>query len=321
MGVVLSVVVPVYNAEEYLGPCIQSIMSGIYSDFEILLIDDGSTDGTAALCNSLQQKYPQVKVFHTENQGVPSARNLGIKSAEGQYIGFVDADDLVSPNMFKTLVCAMESDIQLVACQYQRCFRSFAHFGDEESLQCLIADQAGTAEQILRGAYGPYVWNKLYRKEILDANNIRFLPDCQGAEDQFFNAAYLQYCTKATFLNQRLYCYITNDGSITSTFRTSKAVSNYYISLPRSWRFTAEVMENISEELMKWSQAKASMFYQTVLRKVHQPDVAYIQETISYVRHHRAALLHYRWGYRYYLSALLLDVSDRLWAIVFRRGV
>ncbi len=80
-------------------------------------------------------------------------------------------------------------------------------------------------------------------------------------------------------------------------------------------------MENISEELMEWSQAKASMFYQTVLRKVRHPDVAYIQETINYVKQHRTALLHYRWGYKYYLSALLLDVSDRLWALVFRRGV
>ena len=321
MSVALSVVVPAYNAEEYLESCIQSIMSGVYTDFEVLLIDDGSTDRTAALCDSLQQKYPQIKVFHTENQGLPSARNLGIESAEGRYIGFVDADDLVSQNMFKTLVYAMEPDIQLVACQYQRCFRSSVHFNDEESLQCQIADQAGTAEQILRGAYGPYVWNKLYRKEILDANNIRFLADCQGAEDQFFNAAYLQHCAKTAFLNQKLYCYITTDGSITSTFRTSKTVNSCYISLPRSWRFTAEIMENISEELMEWSQAKASMFYQTVLRKVRHPDVAYIQETINYVKQNRTALLHYRWGYKYYLSALLLDVSDRLWALVFRRGV
>lgn len=299
-----------------------SIIGGSYHCFEIILIDDGSTDGTYELCNSLQEKYTEIRAFHTENHGLPSARNLGIEKASGQYIGFVDADDLVSPAMFDALVGSMKPDIQLAACLFQRCFRnSTAITADEESLQCEITDQLGAAERTIRGAYGTYVWNKLYRKDILNAHNIHFPPDSQGAEDDFFNAAYLKHCTKAAFLNQKLYCYITTDGSITSTFRASRTVRNYYVSIPRSWRYTSEAMTDISADLSFWAQARATMFYQTVLRKIEKPDRQYIREAVAYVKQNKATLLHYKWGFKYYLSAIILSISYPLWAKIFRRGL
>lgn len=321
MSVILSIVVPVFNAMDYLEDCVQCITCGNYRNFEILLIDDGSSDGTAELCDLLQRKHAEIRVFHTENRGVPSARNLGIENASGQYIGFVDADDLISPNMFEVLVCSMTPDTQLTACRFQRCLRNSSPVFDEEPLQCTTTDQIGAAERIICGSYGPYVWNKLYRKDILDTHNIRFLPDSQGAEDQFFNAAYLKYCAKAVFLNQKMYCYVINDGSITSTFRTSRIVSNCYVSLPRSWRFTAEVMTDISVNLKIWSEARATMFYQTVLRKLEKPDSDYIEEAVTYVKRNKSTLLRYRWGFKYYISGLVLSVSYPLWAKIFRRGL
>lgn len=322
MCVKLSIIVPAYNAEKYLPDCLNSILANTYRDFEILLIDDGSVDGTGEICDRFQRENTQIKVFHTENRGLPSARNLGIENASGQFIGFVDADDLVSPNMFGALVGAMDGDAQMSICAFQRCIRNtLTDFRGTDTSSTVYLNRTDTAALILKGSAGSYVWNKLYRSNVLNNYNIRFRPDAQGAEDQFFNAEYLQYCTKAVFCSQKMYFYITTEGSITSTFRTSRVVSKKYMSLPRAWRYTAEVMQSISAELSIFAQAKSAMFYQTILRKLARPDERYIQEAIAYIKQHKNLLLHYRWGMKFFFSGLVMCMSYHLWASIFRRGI
>lgn len=114
----LSIFIPDYNASEYIEACITSIFSETYNNFEVLLIDDGSTVGTGELCDRLAERYPAIRLFHTDNHGIAEARNLGIEQAVGQYIGFVDSDDLVSPIMFESMVKHMSSDVPLVVCRY-----------------------------------------------------------------------------------------------------------------------------------------------------------------------------------------------------------
>ena len=121
MSAVLSIIIPVYNAVQYIEMCVESIFSGTSRDLEVLLIDDGSTDASGLLCDQLAKKYSGIRVFHTENRGLAEARNLGLQHAAGQYIGFVDADDTVAPNMFETMLRCMREDIQLVACRFLRC--------------------------------------------------------------------------------------------------------------------------------------------------------------------------------------------------------
>lgn len=104
----ISVIIPVYNIMEYLPRCVQSVCSQSYSNLEILLVDDGSTDGTGALCDELARTDSRIRVLHKENGGSSSARNLGLDNARGEYIGFVDSDDYISPQMYERLYEAME---------------------------------------------------------------------------------------------------------------------------------------------------------------------------------------------------------------------
>lgn len=322
MSVQLSIIVPAYNAECYLEDCLNSILVSTYRDFEILLVDDGSADATAEICDRYRRKHPQIRVFHTENQKLPSARNIGLENATGRFIGFVDADDLVAPDMFARMVYAMREDVQIGMCQFRKCTRLDARdVFVEETPEAKDLSREETAEYILRGKAGPYVWNKLYRRDILERNGIRFRPDAQGAEDLFFNAEYLQYCDKATCIEEELYCYITTEGSITDTFRTSRVVNDRYMSLPRAWCYAAEIMKDISKELMTFAQAKAAMYYQTVLRKLEKPDEMYIREARAYVKEHNHALRHSSWGRKYYCSGLVLRMGYPLWARIFRRGM
>ena len=111
----LSIIVPVYNIREYLPRCVESLRNQTYRDLEILLVDDGSTDGTAELCDRLAAEDERIRVFHKENGGSSSARNLGIARAKGEYLGFVDSDDYVEPDMYERLYRAIETEHMPVA--------------------------------------------------------------------------------------------------------------------------------------------------------------------------------------------------------------
>ncbi len=315
----LSVIVPAYNAEAFLKDCIDSITIGTYQDFEILLIDDGSTDETGSICDRLQKSNPKIKVFHTENRGLAMARNLGLDHASGKYIGFVDADDRIAPDMYEKLVCAMHLDVQLSSCRFSRCQRDSIPTCEKGNHTDTIENQIGAVENVLCNGFGPYVWNKLFCRSVLDKYHIRFRPDSKVAEDQFFIMEYLCHVSKASFLSEKLYYYVKTDGSIMNTFKSNRIVDDKYISLPRAWSYTAEIVEDMSNKLSIFSQSRAAMFYNTVLRKLDNPDKKYIQEAVDYVKKHKSTLLHYRWGLKYYLSSLLLGISYPLWASIFRR--
>ena len=320
--VTLSIIIPAYNASQYLDECICSVMSSTYKEFEVLLVDDGSTDGTSDLCDQLADRYPVIKVFHTENRGLSSARNLGMKNASGKYIGFVDADDYVSANMFEVLVNAIdETDADMAVCGFQRCQRSELRSAPSKTNVVFTKQRADIARKILCDGYGCNVWNKLYRKSILDQKNVVFRIDCSIAEDLYFTIEYLQYCAKATFIEAKLYHYVMNETSLMNSFRNNRIVGDKYRGLPRAWRYTANVIKDISEDLEVYAQSRAAMFYQTVLRKLEKPDSEYIEEAAAYVKQNKSVLRRYRWGWKYYLSAVVLSISYPLWATIFRRGI
>ena len=111
----ITVIIPVYNTLEYLPRCVQSVMAQTYENLEILLVDDGSTDGSSELCDGFAAKDPRVRVLHKENGGSSSARNLGLSECRGDYVGFVDSDDHVDPDMYETLFLGLQGSDPSIA--------------------------------------------------------------------------------------------------------------------------------------------------------------------------------------------------------------
>lgn len=111
----ISVIVPVYNIKEYLNRCVQSILNQTYSNLEIILVDDGSTDGSSIICDDLAESDSRIKVFHKENGGSSTARNFGLERATGEFIGFVDSDDYITADMYENLICALQDSKHFVA--------------------------------------------------------------------------------------------------------------------------------------------------------------------------------------------------------------
>ena len=180
MDSLVSIIVPVYNAEKYLKRCVDSILKQDYPGFELILIDDGSTDGSAQICDAYAAQDTRIRVFHQENAGVSAARNLALDMAKGEYIQFLDSDDWVAPEATRLLVGSLERyDCDMVISDFYRVSgERIAQKGDIEE-EKVLSRQEFAACMIENPAdfYYGVLWNKLYRRRIIEEHKIRMDTD------------------------------------------------------------------------------------------------------------------------------------------------
>ena len=188
----ISVIVPVYNTEKYLRRCIDSVLAQTYQDFELLLIDDGSKDSSGAICDEYAAQDARVKVFHKENGGVSSARNVGLDNARGEWITFVDSDDYIEENFLKSFEGNLDADLVVgntVLITLPRTKHHCIPFGCYMDLEHFISSYL--LESILR-----VPWGKLYRANIIV--DLRFNENMRLGEDTLFNLCYFRRITNVS---------------------------------------------------------------------------------------------------------------------------
>ncbi|MGM9607800.1 MAG: glycosyltransferase family 2 protein [Oscillospiraceae bacterium] len=216
----VSMIVPVYNAQAYLPDTLESLRSQTYPDLEILLIDDGSTDDSGKLCRQMARKDPRFRILSQENQGVSAARNHGLDQAQGMYIQFADADDLLVPEATATFVHTAESTgCDLAVSWFYRVQkeRSIArgHIKGER-----VMTRREFAEEMVKAPANYYygvLWNKFFRRTLIEANRLRFDTQISWCEDFLFNLEYLQFARLIATIPQPLYSYIKRPGSLVTT--------------------------------------------------------------------------------------------------------
>lgn len=226
----ISIVVPVYNAEQYVGECIESILNQSFNNIELILINDGSKDRSGFICDEYAKKDNRIKVIHKKNEGVSIARNIGIKNASGEYIAFVDGDDLVDKKIYTTMLQAInKTNSDLVMCRYERVYSDGKSelavepliegiYDKEQIFDKLILDMIGND---LSNMSKPLIMGStcrcLYKKEIIDKYKIEF-PIIKIAEDMLFHLYYLVACKKVYVVEQALYYYRYNELSATKNY-------------------------------------------------------------------------------------------------------
>jgi glycosyltransferase involved in cell wall biosynthesis len=222
----VSIIVPVYNSEAYIGKCVTSILGQSYENIEVLLINDGSTDGSGRLCDEYAEKDKRIKVIHQTNSGPSAARNKGISLATGDYIQFVDGDDAIEPLMTETMVESIGEKHELVICGYKTILENDGEFVIDETFHFHKTGSFRKEEflgffgQLYRDYYIHYNWNKIYVADIIRQFNLAFDAEVIRGEDMLFNLQYLNKCSRIKILPYPFYNYMTsNSGSITSTFR------------------------------------------------------------------------------------------------------
>jgi len=214
----LSVIVPVYNTEKYLSRCLNSILSQTYDNLEIICVDDGSTDRSGEILDYYAANDQRVIVVHSSNRGVSEARNRALELAEGAYIGFVDSDDYIDPDMYKMLLGGFEDDVDIVACSYYFAFDDkLVWYKNQEEILCSAIDTKKFMEYIYRrdkykGVAG-YIVTRLFRRELIYKQNIKFDNLLSEGEDVYFMAKVLLKCKKIKYFDQPLYYYYQRDNS------------------------------------------------------------------------------------------------------------
>ncbi len=206
----ISVIVPVYNVEKYIRNCLDSIINQTYKDLEIILVDDGSTDNSGVICDEYAQKDKRIKVIHKENGGQSTARNVGLKNATGEFIGFVDSDDTIESNAYEKLISAIDG-VDLAICGHNVITDitvTTKSKGEENFL-----DEEGLWQEIF-GRLNNAVWNKLFRRDLI--KDIKFDPNFAHGEDLIFNILYLKNAKNGKFIDLPLYNYFKRGGSITT---------------------------------------------------------------------------------------------------------
>ena len=211
----ISVIVPAYNIADYIERGVNSVRNQTYRNLEIIVVDDGSTDNTGALCDRIASEDRRVQVIHKENGGLAEARNVGIARAKGSYIGFVDGDDWIDPDMYGEMLGALkEQCADLAVCRYRQVYRNHTDdrsvdriilFEGQEALQYYVQE---TEEYAIQNA----AWNKLYKKELIA--NLGF-PVGKWYEDILFATTALSRVNRCVYLDTAYYNYIIDrEGSI-----------------------------------------------------------------------------------------------------------
>jgi len=220
MNELISIIIPVYNSAKYLEKCLESIEQQEYSNFECILVNDGSTDSSPKLCEKYSLLDPRFKIYHKKNGGVSSARNFGIDKAKGQYICFIDSDDWVEKDYLKRMIYEIEN-YDIVICsilEYKndKIYKSF-------KLPNLLLDRKDLFNNfnIYRNSYLSHVIfhspvNKLYLKSIIDnnQNKIKFDESISNGEDYIFNLTYFNACNNIKLISNFLYNYRINEKSL-----------------------------------------------------------------------------------------------------------
>ena len=216
----VSIVIPVYNAEATLDKCIQSILAQSCADLEILPVDDGSTDSSLAILRALEKQDARIRVFTQANQGASSARNLALRHATGEYIQFVDSDDTLPPDAVGQLLHAMASqDADMVIARYYEFFYGKRYLRGYFTEDALLSQEAFLA-QLTRhpnSFFHAVLWNKLYRRELIAANGLCCDPSLPWGEDFAFNMQYLRYVRAVAILETPVYNYIRRMGGLAIT--------------------------------------------------------------------------------------------------------
>lgn len=231
MNAIISIIIPVYNTEKYLRRCLDSIVAQTYKDFEVILVDDGSTDGSGKICDEYVAKDNRFKTIHKDNGGVSSARNFGLKNAKGEWIYFCDSDDkLANKNSLQLLYNLTNKEAELVVCgnndvddngkditsrsvikQYIRVFKK------EKYLKLFFHENSPIGGQ-------GYLWNKLFKRDIIEKHKLRFASNIYFAEDVLFVLNYC--CCKEVMLvnfdnTSKVYDYYHRSNSAMASIKVS----------------------------------------------------------------------------------------------------
>ncbi|MDH1603612.1 MULTISPECIES: glycosyltransferase family 2 protein [unclassified Empedobacter] len=267
MNDLISIIIPIYKVEAYLRNCLESIRNQTYTNFEVLLINDGSPDNSEQICLEFEQKDTRFNYFYKENGGVSSARNLGLEKAVGKWVVFVDSDDTVEKNYLNDFVLNINDDKSLVLQDFIKKMDNELIFGFQgyENITLNLPNDLNILLNNYKLTQG-YLWNKIFNKDLIINNKLRFNDNLNFCEDEIFYLKYIEFINEINIISKSNYIYNIRRESLSFTI---PSFEEYLIYINEFQYFLVYLKNNIS----------SSDYYRYVQKKINY-NFNYIFNTI-----------------------------------------
>lgn len=292
----ISVIIPVYNVEQYLKRCVDSVLHQENVSFEIILVDDGSTDSSGKICDEYVAKYPEVRCIHTPNAGPSTAKNVGYDIATGNYVAFIDSDDEIKPDMFSQMLqSGYQHNADIVCCNYIQIdeeghISHTKHTGQE---YVLTQDEALKAILIKDKIYSQ-CWTKIYKRTTMQDNDVRNTEGLKTEEDFIYNIQAFACSKKVCVVDKPLYIYTHRAKSLSKDYyrdHISQYIDNRILRL--------ELVDSIIHErfphLQEYSTYHCIFYYNELIGRICLFPKIYndprVHKVISYIKEHADVLM------------------------------
>lgn len=285
----ISVIVPAYNVEKFIGKCIDSILRQSFKDFEVLLIDDGAKDSTPEICDACAKKDSRIKVYHKENGGLSDARNYGIDRMQGKYVTFIDSDDYVDSGYFEYLygLITQEEDIQIAICGKKSVREDENASPDPETFHEIITGERAVQKMLCGYGSGHSAWGKLYSANLW--KTVRY-PKGKIYEDYATTYRVMALVDKAAWGNAAMYFYVQHIESIMHQKCSRRSLSLVDIA-DEETEFIVKKWPALKQEALARKVTSELKCLQNILNAKNEEFDDYKQKIVEDVRRHKGELL------------------------------
>lgn len=281
----ISIIIPAYNSEKTLGKCIESIVIQSYSNFELLIINDGSEDSTLDIANKLALKDQRIKVFNKKNSGVSDTRNYGLRYMNGDYVAFIDSDDYIEMDFFENLLTSKDN-IDIYVSGYKK--KRFKEVEDIDIQATEVISRRQMINLILKSAsVYSFPWNKLYKSSVIKDNNLFFKTDIHYGEDLVFLLEFLTYANSYMTVKGSKYIYVQHEESVSNKVIMNEKQLKVRLSDLEAMKLSIELLpENYIEEknfLIKRIVKEGSSYYR-ISKKINASEEIsrYLDKNLSF---------------------------------------
>ena len=291
----ISVIIPIYNVEKYIKRCLDSVIHQVDITFEIILVDDGSTDSSAQICDEYAEKYPEIKCLHISNSGPATAKNIGYNQATGNYIAFIDSDDEIKPNMFSTMLqSGYRHDADIVCCNYIQVnedgsYEHTKHTGEEYVLN---QDEALKALLIKDKIYSQ-CWTKIYKRATIESNHIKNTDGLKTDEDFIYNIQAFACSKTVCIIDEPLYIYSHRRTSLSKDYFNTH-ISQYIDNRILRLDLLEKIMHEQFPHLLDYCTYHCIFYYNELIGRICRYPQIYndkrVKKVVSYIKNHKEIL-------------------------------
>ena len=291
----ISVVIPVFNTEKYLSTCIESVIQQEKVSFEIILVDDGSTDSSPSICDNYASKYSNIRSIHIQNSGPATAKNVGLRLAKGNYVALTDSDDKMEANMLiKMIDVAYNHNADIVCCNYKTIDEdgnlSYFEYTNQEYV---LNHEEGLIHFFSKDKIYSQCWTKIYRRQMLYEYHIENISGLHTDEDIIFNIHSFSHAQKTIIIDEPLYEYTHRLNSLARGY-FKKNISQYIDNRIKRINITQDIVRQETEAVKEWSIVNNIMYYNELLGRVALFPEYYsdsrITDILEYIRNNKTVL-------------------------------